>query len=237
MKKVKFLKNKKGVNVSEIEVFANQNETSSENQSLLTPYVQDNFSEQSLSDSEIVNHVLRNPDNFKIIIQLYSERLSHYIKRLLGKNIPDIEHVLQDIFIKVYQNINDYDSAKSLTTWIYRIAHNTSIDYYRKIISKHNISLDVEDAEGITMAEKLVHEDDIISHIDSRARGIVIKQYLNSLDPKYRSVLVLRYLEDKSYEEIGDILKLRVGTVGSLVTRAKKILANQLKHIIIIDKS
>ena len=124
--------------------------------------------------------------------------------------------VVQDTFIKAYTNLRSFNSKYKFSSWIYRIAHNESINTLKKI--KKNISLEnnqwVEQIAGNEKsADKMIEEEEV---------KISLQKYLSMLPAKYQEVLVLFYLEEKSYEEISDILRISTGTVGTWISRAKK---------------
>src|SRR5690606_37040682 len=86
----------------------------------------------SPSDNEVVKLALRERALFGHIVERYQDKLSRYITRLGVRNPDDRDDVLQEVFIKVYRNLNDYDDRYSFSAWIYRIAHNETISWYRK---------------------------------------------------------------------------------------------------------
>ena len=85
------------------------------------------------TDAELVELALENQAYFSDIVYRYQTKLTYYIRRL--SNFPDeeIEDILQDVFIKVYKNLNDFDQSLKFSSWIYRITHNEVISKYRKI--------------------------------------------------------------------------------------------------------
>ena len=161
-------------------------------------------------------------------MERYESKLKRYIERLGVRNPDDQLDVLQEIFIKVYRNLNGFDQRLSFSSWIYRIAHNEAVSWFRK----HNVR-----PEGHLISES----DDVLALIGSGEPGPdeqfdrtvnaeAVNQALAQLDQKYREVLILRYFEHKEYEEISDILKLPVGSVGTLIHRGKKQLYSALNH-------
>jgi RNA polymerase sigma-70 factor (ECF subfamily) len=140
----------------------------------------------------------------------------------------DQRDVLQEVFIKAYRNLNSFDTALSFSSWIYRIAHNEAVSWFRK----HNVR-----PEGHLVADS----DEVLSIIgsseaspeqqfDQAVNAEAVAAALAQIEKKYRDVLVLRFFEHKEYEEISDILKLPVGSVGTLIHRGKKQLATALNH-------
>ena len=178
------------------------------------------------TDNELVAYSLRERAFFGNLVERYEKRLERYITRLGVLDPDDRADVLQEIFIKVYRNLNSFDQGLSFSAWIYRIAHNEAISWYRKRQSR---------PEGYLVSEG----DDIVKLIasdDEDAEGLFDKQIskklllraLEQLDDKYREVLILRYFEHLEYEDISDILQVPTGTVGTLVHRAKKQLKQKL---------
>ncbi|MFA6307288.1 MAG: RNA polymerase sigma factor [Patescibacteria group bacterium] len=172
----------------------------------------------NLSDAELVKLTLEKQDNFLYLIRRYEAKLSRYIKRIAGLAKEDIEDVLQEVFIKTYQNINSFDKDLKFSSWIYRIAHNEVIDNYRKKqVRPQEISYDSE-----SILNNIISRADISKELDNKYLRVNINKVLDSLDLKYREVLVLKFLEEKEYKEISDILKKPMGTIATLISRAKK---------------
>ena len=178
------------------------------------------------TDEELVVLSLQNRDFFAYIVDRYEEKLFRYIKRITNLREDDLFDILQDIFIKVYQNLNDYDSNLSFSSWIYRIAHNQTVDTYRKNKARPQGNyIDIDDE----ILENIVNDFDFIKDIDSGYLKENIKTVLDNLDDKYRQVLVLKFFEEKDYKEISDILKKPMGTVATLINRAKKQFKDEFK--------
>lgn len=91
-------------------------------------YTEDN----DMPDEEMIQMALRDKAFFGHIVMRYEQRLSRYIMRLGVRTKEDREDVLQDIFIKIYKNLNGFDTSLSFSSWVYRIAHNEAISAYRK---------------------------------------------------------------------------------------------------------
>lgn len=151
-----------------------------------------------------------NTKALSLLIDRYQEPLLRYV-RYLGATIQD-EDIVQDTFIKAYQNINSYDESKKWSTWLYRIAHNTAVSALRS----HHFHLPWE--EYLDTFIKVEPVDTIEEDI----KKAQVKKCLAQLPLHYREPLALYYLEDKSYTEIMDILRLPMGTVSARINRAKK---------------
>lgn len=189
---------------------------------------------QTPNDSELVRLSLKDSENFGLIVERYQAKLLRYIRRFSGVSLECAEDILQETFLKAYRYLNDFDQALSLGNWIYRIAHNESVNYLRKNRQSF-ISLDMPDEDGKVLADILATDFDLAEHVSKRDLSQKTRQILKSLSPDFREVIVLRYLEEKSYQEISEILKKPEGTVSTLLNRAKaqfKILAEK-NHLII----
>ncbi|QQS21412.1 MAG: sigma-70 family RNA polymerase sigma factor [Candidatus Moraniibacteriota bacterium] len=132
----------------------------------------------------------------------------------------DIEDILQETFLKVYKNLNDFDGNLAFSTWIYHICRNTVIDSIRKKSSRPvTVTIDSEDLHRF-----FYENGDLPKTIDTAELLEKMTRLIESLPILYREVLVLKFLEEKSYEEIMDIVEKPKGTVASLINRGRKIL-------------
>ena len=183
---------------------------------------------EHMSDEEIVGLVETEHSFFGHLIERYEAKLDRYITRL-GVHDPDERaDVLQDIFIKVYRNLNRFDRSLSFSSWIYRIAHNEAVSWYRKrsVRPEGNVVLDSEEVVGFLKST----EEGSDVHFDKEVNAEELDRALRQLDERYRDVILLRYFEHKDYREISDILKIPTGSVGTLIHRAKHRLYELLNH-------
>ncbi len=178
-----------------------------------------------LDDVDLVKLSLASPDQFSNIIGRYQDKLSRYVRRLGTTSAEDSEDILQDIFLKVYLNLNDFDQDFKFSSWIYRIAHNQVISHFRKRQARPEAHSQSIDNEGLQL---LATDMSLDGRSDLNIRQEIINSALKKLEPKHREILVLKFFEDKSYQEISDILKKPMGSVASLMNRAKKALKNAM---------
>lgn len=185
----------------------------------------------SHTDAQLVKNTLENKDNFRYIIERYQAPLSGYIARRARVSSFDIDDILQDIFIKVYTHLNDYDDSLKFSSWIYRIAHNYIIDWYRKHKRDPAISLDDEAQSISAMLEDT--DIDIYQYKTEEKKETLqsVNHALAKILPDYREILLLRFVEEKSYEEISDILKISKTSVGVKINRAKQALKKHINSI------
>ncbi|MEA3429111.1 MAG: RNA polymerase sigma factor [Thermodesulfobacteriota bacterium] len=150
----------------------------------------------------------------------YEIKLLRYIRRLTTVSQEESEDIIQEVFIKVYRNLNGFNQKLKFSSWIYRIAHNEIINQYRKTKLRSSvIPLNIEDeANLIGSINDTIEIDGAYENLENAER---VRKALAELPDKYREILVLRYLEDKSYNEISDILRKPPGTVATQINRAK----------------
>jgi len=180
------------------------------------------------TDQELVAAALGDKQAFSEIVQRYEAPLRRYVRRLGCADENDTDDVLQEIFIKVFKNLNDYDPDMKFSSWLYRIAHNETISLFRKKSVRPGVlTLSAEDAEGFFA--QLADEQDFVELAHERDDARRLRDLLADLEPRYREILVLRFLEEKSYTEISDILKIPQGTVATLIARGKQRLRTALE--------
>ena len=171
------------------------------------------------SDEELAVIARDDPAAFGILMERYESKLLRYIMRLSHSTKEDAEDTLQESYLKAYQSINNFDEAQSFSSWIYRIVHNATISGWRKAKARpHGNAIDVDEI----FLTNITADDDIVIKVDQEITAQRVQEILNMMDEKYRTVLILRFMEDKDYKEISDILKKPPGTVATLLHRAKE---------------
>lgn len=182
--------------------------------------------EVNYADGELVELAKQEPEFFGLLMERYQAPLLRYVRRLTQLSPEDAEDLLQEIFIKIYQNLNEYDEVLKFSSWAYRITHNHIIDYFRRISARPRTSI-LEEYEwekivqpGVNLEKKLITQECIEK----------IKECIQQLPLKYREVLILRFMEELEYEEIMDILKKPKGTVATLIARGREKLFADLKE-------
>jgi RNA polymerase sigma-70 factor (ECF subfamily) len=178
-----------------------------------------NSSEARKSDQELVAGVLEDKKQFAAIVQRYEEPLFRYIVRQGCRDRGLAQDILQEVFIKVYLHLNDYDASLPFSSWIYRIAHNETITHFRK---EKNRPLVLDKGDDDEFFGKIVDDLGFSRQEIQQYHDSDIHAALQRLEPRYRDIIVLKFFEDKSYEEISDILQMPQGTVATMINRAKK---------------
>ncbi|MDD3006493.1 MAG: sigma-70 family RNA polymerase sigma factor [Candidatus Pacebacteria bacterium] len=169
------------------------------------------------TDEELVAMALENQDYFAYIVERYEKKLLSYVIRISGLSREDAEDVLQDTFVKIYINLNSFDNKLKFSSWVYRITHNEVINNYRKKKARPEKAMDLDDEFLNNLASDMRTD----GHADIQYLKENVEKVMEKMEPKYREVLVLRFWEDKDYNEISDILKKPMGTVATLLSRAK----------------
>ena len=174
---------------------------------------------QNKTDEELVELAKTSPDLYIFLVERYEDKILRYIGRITNYPKETVQDLGQEIFLKAYENINDFDSELKFSSWLYRIAHNHTISYWRKNKKEQGtISWD----ENESLKNIIESDEDLVRELDNKLVGDRIKDVLSLLKPIYKEVLVLKYIEGKDYQEISDIIKKPMGTVGTLILRAKK---------------
>lgn len=170
------------------------------------------------SDQQLAELTLKDIDSYKYLVERYERRLLSYIKSILYVNNEDAEDILQEVFIKAYRNLNSYNSKYKFSNWIYRIAHNESVSFIRR--NKH-LRKNIPNSPEKDIFENIPSDIDLEKETLKESERESVNLLLMKLDSKSRDVLYLKYIEEKDYNEISEILHISLGTVGSLISRAK----------------
>ena len=178
------------------------------------------------SDAEVVRMTLKDPNQYGLLVERYEAKLQRYIARLGVRVHDDQLDVLQEIFIKAYRNLNSFDTSLSFSSWIYRIAHNEAISFYRKKNVRPEGHLVADGDEVLSFISSSLDTADL--KFDKTINAEEVNKALGLIDEKYREPLILRFFEHKEYDEISDILQIPIGSVGTLIHRGKKQLATVL---------
>lgn len=173
------------------------------------------------TDEQLVELIrTKNKELFTELVSRYDKKIERYVNYLTNKE-EWVKDIVQDTFIKTYENLNGFDINKKFSSWIYRIAHNETINRInkeRRLISGIDLAL-FEEFFSVQPEEEYEKE---ISKKE-------VREELNKLPLKYKDVMTLFFLEDKKYDEISDILRISIGTVGTRINRGKKIMYKFLK--------
>ena len=172
------------------------------------------FDLSKLSDEEVVEITrTKNKEAYAEVIKRYQGKLMRYAKYLV-KDDERASDVVQDAFIKAYINLNSFDTKRKFSSWIYRIVHNQAINLIHKYKKEMPLLDNVDFDSGINVEEEYTKKE--ISRM--------VRDCLSEMAVLYKEPLGLYFLEGKSYNEISDILRIPINTVGTRINRAKLIM-------------
>jgi len=179
-----------------------------------------------------IKQVLKGDQNaYGEIVELYKDKIFQLCYRMLG-NRHEAEDVAQEAFIRAYINIQSFNQGKKFSSWIYRIATNLCIDRIRKKKPDYFLDAEVPGTEGLTMYSQ-VASDSILPE-DKLVRMELqetVQKEISKLPEKYRVVIVLKYMEELSLNEISEILDIPLGTVKTRIHRGRETLRQQLRNL------
>lgn len=172
---------------------------------------------KQLSDEAIVEQT-RSSDQelYAILVERYQHKLLRYAQNLIHDEHKAVD-VVQESFVKAFINLQGFDIEKKFSSWIYRIVHNEAMNS----IKKHQKEVYLPEDFEFTSSENIesdFEQQEIVDAVQTRLKELPII---------YAEPLALRYLEEKTYEEISDILRLPMGTVAIRISRAKVL----MKHL------
>jgi RNA polymerase sigma-70 factor (ECF subfamily) len=166
---------------------------------------------KKLTDEQIVVEVrTKDKELYLEIVLRYQDKLLRYANSLSSDKNKSID-IVQNSFIKAFINLNSFNEKMKFSTWIYRIVHNELINELKKY--KKEIRLDEE--------IEIESEENIELDFEKQEIKKEIENCLSELPILYKEIITLFFIEEKSYKEISDILRIPVGTVGIRINRAK----------------
>jgi RNA polymerase sigma-70 factor (ECF subfamily) len=184
---------------------------------------------KDMDDSELIKLIRKdNSELYREVVKRYQKKLFSYIYRLVG-NKEETEDILQNVFVKTYISLKSFDLEKKFSSWIYRIAHNEAINFLKKRNKRRLISWEDIASTKDKMETKSEELDPLDIWLRKETR-IEVQGALEKLPENYQQVLILRYFSEKSYSEIGKIIKSPANTVGTLINRAKKKLVEVVSY-------
>lgn len=162
---------------------------------------------------------------------LKHEKIVYNVALRMMNHSEDARDISQEVFLKAYRSLAQFDERAAFSTWLYRITHNTCIDEMRKRKGKQSYSLEEElESEDGTMQRQVADAGDTPEkRLLREEEKSEILRALDTLSAEHKAAIVLRDIKGLSYEEIAEILELSLGTVKSRISRAR----NQLKTEII----
>lgn len=168
---------------------------------------------------------------FEEIVLLFQNRIYHHCFRMIG-NAHEAEDIAQEAFIRAYTNIHTFDNNRKFSTWLFRIATNLTIDRLRKRKPDYYLDAEFKGMEGLNLYSQLSTNEpdpeDEVTRLELQHR---IHKEILSLSPIYRSIIILRYIDEFSLKEISEILDIPLGTVKTRIHRGREALRKKLRFM------
>jgi RNA polymerase sigma-70 factor (ECF subfamily) len=186
--------------------------------------------------------VARDETAFNELVLLFERRVLALTLRMLGRK-ADAEEVTQDVFVQVFRNIDAFRGDSKLSTWIFRVAVNlckNRMKYDARRGGRRHDDVDalgeVRDFEGaVGVSVGAVHRPDAVA--EERQLVELVRTAIESLDPAHRQLLILRDVEDLSYEEVAEVTGLSLGTVKSRIHRGRIELREKVERLLAARRS
>lgn len=161
-------------------------------------------------------------DAFSLLVQRYQRRVFNLVFRML-QNYEEASEITQEAFLAAWQGLPAFRGEARFSTWLYRIAYNCALKQLET--RRRDTALQVA-----LQAEQIVEGDDSHSaHLAMLDNQEMVQEQLSQLPPKYRIVLILRHLQDMTYEEMAEVLTMPIGTIKTHLFRARNLLKERLQ--------
>lgn len=180
---------------------------------------------KKFSDEELMTY-LGNGDKlaFDELYARYSKIMCAYFKRLLWNDQEKAEDFVHDLFAKIIQKTEAFDTSRSFKTWFFSVANNMCKNEYKKKEVRKGMRNGLDESIGVRD-----HSTDILAEVQDRFFGNAFEHHIEQLEQKHREVFQLRHLEGLSIKEIAEVLSTNEGTIKSRLFYATKYLADRLK--------
>lgn len=182
------------------------------------------------TDDELVRSVLAGDrERFGGLVERYQTRVVNYLYRIV-RNLDDAHDLAQEVFIRVYQALDRYDSQYRFSTWLFRVAQNAAIDVLRKRrVQLVPISRRSDDAgEAAPDLDLPSNEPSALEGLEGRERDATIRVAIDALPWEYRELILLRHYGELAYDEIAEVKGMPLGTVKNKLFRARQLLKQRL---------
>ena len=180
------------------------------------------------TDSQLIADYLSGDEkSFEILMNRHMSRVYNFVYRLVPKNV-DVDDIVSETFFKVWKNLKKFRAGENFTTWLFTIARNTAYDKLRKHRDTAFSDFNNEDGENFienTFADTEPLAPEILERAENEK---IVEKLLEQIPANYREVLLLRYVNEFTFDDIGKILKKPLDTVKSQHRRALILLRKML---------
>ena len=187
---------------------------------------------QTASSSEAIEALIRrclrgDQAAWEIIVRQYRRKVFNTAYKFVGRH-EQAEDLTQDIFLKIFKSLNTFDSRANFQTWLISVSRNLCIDHYRRVRKERETIDSNVDANELSPVS---HEIGPVAALEQRDRVTLLRQALSALPETLRTAVLMRDIQELSYQEIADKLRLPEGTVKSRINRGRTELARQIKKL------
>jgi len=199
---------------------------SSQSIGIFIPNIASSYTEQD--DVALVSACqVGDQDAFALLVQRHQRFVFNLVFRMLGQ-YEEADEVTQETFLAAWQGLPGFRGNARFSTWLYRIAYNCALKQLeqRKRDQALQLAIQVEQAD-----QRINNDERIGTEIEARDRQIIVREHLSNLPAKYRIVLVLRHLQEMTYEEMAEILTMPIGTIKTHLFRARNLLKERLEAL------
>jgi RNA polymerase sigma-70 factor (ECF subfamily) len=188
-------------------------------------------SESRREDLRMITAAIRGDQSaYRMLMKKYRDSIFNLIYRII-RDREQVEDLTQETFVKAFGSLRNFNREYAFSTWLYKIATNSSIDYIRKKklqTMSINKPVSQEDSDYSFELPDSTWEPD--KFIIQRQKSKIIAEAIERLPPKYRQVIILRHNEERDYAEIARMLKIPIGTVKAHIFRARELLNKYLRE-------
>ena len=162
-----------------------------------------------------------------LIVRQYWRNVFNVAYRFVGKH-DEAEDLTQDIFLRIFKSIGTYDRRANFQTWLISVSRNLCIDHYRSVRKERQMIDRGVDANELSA---ISHDQSQVDVLEQRDRVALLRQALTALPATLRTAVLMRDIQELSYQEIADRLRLPEGTVKSRINRGRRKLARQIRKL------
>jgi RNA polymerase sigma-70 factor, ECF subfamily len=183
---------------------------------------------QPAAPDELIERCLRGDQlAWEAIVRQHWRKVFNVAYKFVGKH-DEAEDLTQDIFLKIFKSLNTFDRRANFQTWLISVSRNLCIDHYRSVRKeRETIDRDVDPGDLTPTS----HEISPYAALEQRDRVVLLREALTTLPETLRTAVVLRDIQELSYQEIADQLQLPEGTVKSRINRGRTELARQIRRL------
>ena len=165
---------------------------------------------------------------WEAIVRQYWRKVFNVAYKFVGKH-DEAEDLAQDIFLKLFKSLDTFDRRANFQTWLISVSRNLCIDHYRSVRKeRETIDRDIDPNE----LSPASHEISPMAHLEQRDRVVLLRHALSELPETLKTAVLMRDIQEMTYQEIADRLRLPEGTVKSLINRGRTELARHVKRMI-----